>query len=269
MADSLIPSCPVCGGARERVFDTVMLGKYRADYHHCRGCGLLQTEPPYWLEEAYRSPITDLDTGLVRRNRMMSHRLACFMYFVCGRDGRYLDAAGGYGLLTRLMRDLGFDFRWSDPHCPNLFARGFEAGQGEGGYRAVTAIEVAEHVHDPVKFFETLRQTSGADYLVFSTELYEGPPPDPTAWVYFAPEAGQHVSFYQARTLARIAGRLGMHFVSHNNLHVFSRRPVGATTFRLLTGHVAHLLVGYVVLRMKPLTLPDQETLRRSHGGRQ
>jgi len=268
MASSLIPSCPVCGGARDCAFDAVVLGKYRVDYHHCPDCGLLQTQPPHWLEEAYRSPIAELDTGLVRRNRMMSHRLACFIYFLCRRNGRYLDAAGGYGLLTRLMRDLGFDFRWSDPHSPNLFARGFEAGQG-GGYDAVTAIEVAEHVHDPVGFFESLRQTSGAEYILFSTELYAGSPPDPNAWVYYAPETGQHVSFYQTRTLARIAERLGMHFVSHNNLHLFSRRPVGVLRFRVLTGHIAHLLVGYVRLRMQPLTLADQETLRRSHGGRE
>jgi Methyltransferase domain len=269
MAVALIPSCPVCGGARKRVFDAVVLGKYRVDYHHCPECGLLQTERPYWLDEAYRSPIADLDTGLVRRNRMMSHRLACFLYFVCDRNGHYLDAAGGYGLLTRLMRDLGFDFRWSDPHCPNLFARGFEAEPDKGGYQAVTAIEVAEHVHDPVGFFQTLQGTTGADYFIFSTELYAGLSPEPTAWVYYATETGQHISFYQQSTLARIAERLGMHFVSHNNLHLFSRQPVGAVRFRFLTGHVAHLLVGYVVLRMKPLTLLDQEAMRRSHGGRQ
>jgi hypothetical protein len=24
------------------------------------------------------------------------------------------------------MRDIGYDFRWTDPHCDNLFARHFE-----------------------------------------------------------------------------------------------------------------------------------------------
>lgn len=267
MAAPLIPPCPVCAGARQRVFDAVVLGKYRVDYHHCGHCGLLQTEKPYWLEEAYRSPIADLDTGLVRRNRLMSHRLACFIFFVCGRAARCLDAAGGYGLLTRLMRDLGFDFRWSDPHCQNLFARGFEAGEGADRYTVITAIEVAEHVHDPLEFFRSLVTTHDVEYLLFSTELYPDRPPDPTTWVYYALESGQHVSFYQLRTLAAIAERLGMHYDSHNNLHLFSRRPVGAIRYRLLTGHSAHLLVGLVRLFMRPLTLRDQETVRRKQHG--
>ncbi len=38
----------------------------------------------------------------------------------------FLDYAGGYGVFTRLMRDIGFDFYWHDPYTQNLFANGFE-----------------------------------------------------------------------------------------------------------------------------------------------
>jgi hypothetical protein len=37
-----------------------------------------------------------------------------------------VDCAGGYGILTRLLRDIGVDALWSDPFCQNLMALGFE-----------------------------------------------------------------------------------------------------------------------------------------------
>jgi hypothetical protein len=39
------------------------------------------------------------------------------------KNGTFVDIGGGYGLLTRLMRDRGFDFYWKDPHCENIFAK--------------------------------------------------------------------------------------------------------------------------------------------------
>jgi len=39
-------------------------------------------------------------------------------------DGIFLDYAAGYGLFVRLMRDAGYNFRWSDLYCQNLL---FEA----------------------------------------------------------------------------------------------------------------------------------------------
>jgi len=35
-------------------------------------------------------------------------------------DGIFLDYAAGYGLFVRLMRDAGYNFRWSDLYCQNL-----------------------------------------------------------------------------------------------------------------------------------------------------
>ena len=36
-----------------------------------------------------------------------------------------LDIGGGTGLLTRLLRDVGFEAQWSDEYCDNIFAQGF------------------------------------------------------------------------------------------------------------------------------------------------
>src|SRR5438128_9866447 len=109
---AMIDACPICERARRVCFDATVLGKYNVSYLICDGCGLLQTEYPYWLNEAYTSAILDIDTGLLARNVALSKRLSPLLFFLSGRDGPYLDIAGGYGLITRLMRDIGFDFYW-------------------------------------------------------------------------------------------------------------------------------------------------------------
>jgi len=80
---------------------------------------------PYWLDEAYGDAISVLDTGLIQRNLHIAERLAPLLYFLFDHKAPYLDVAGGYGMLVRLMRDIGFDFYWSDKYCRNLFAECF------------------------------------------------------------------------------------------------------------------------------------------------
>jgi len=130
-----------------------VLSKYDCGFYFCDDCGVLQAENPHWLEEAYASPIASADTGVLWRNLYLAQLTSVVLYFLFDRRGRFLDAAGGYGIFTRLMRDIGFDFYWTDKYSPNLTARGFEAEAGPGApYTAVTAFEVMEHLPDPVAF---------------------------------------------------------------------------------------------------------------------
>lgn len=144
----------------------------------CPACGFLGIRDPHWLEEAYSDSIAITDTGLISRNLSLARRIASFLYIFLGErgSGRYLDYAGGYRLLTRLMRDRGFGFYWLDRYSPNLLARGFEY-TSLGPCRAVTAFEALEHVADPVGFIHEALAAGGTDILVFSTELYYDPPP--------------------------------------------------------------------------------------------
>ena len=136
-------ACPICANKRNELFQARLLHKYDVRYFLCKSCGLLQTEPAYWLDEAYSSAIADTDTGIVSRNQEIANKLASLLYFCFDPKAQYLESAGGYGLLTRMMRDWGFDFRWHDPYCENVFARGFEwdptRGSASGG--AVTAFQ--------------------------------------------------------------------------------------------------------------------------------
>src|SRR5215510_13976414 len=99
------PPCPICSGERVERFRACVLQKYEVRYFHCVGCGLLQTESPYWLEEAYSAVIADTDTGVVSRNLDIARRLTSLLYLCFDPAASYVEFAGGYGLLTRLMRD--------------------------------------------------------------------------------------------------------------------------------------------------------------------
>ena len=102
--------CTVCGVSMTSAFNAKVLDKYDVHYQQCSGCGLLQTEEPYWLDEAYSNAIAVADTGLVMRNFSIASKLVVLLYLAFEKRGAYLDIAGGYGMLTRLMRDYGFDY---------------------------------------------------------------------------------------------------------------------------------------------------------------
>jgi hypothetical protein len=256
--------CPICSGAMEACFTTQVIGKYPAQYEVCNACGFLRAHEPHWLEEAYSSAIAAADTGLIMRNISTACKLAGVLYWVKAErgEGRYLDAAGGNGMLTRLMRDLGFNFYWADKYCDNQLARGFEYSPTIGSCSAVTAMEVFEHLTDPVSFIEETMDFSGAQTMVFSTELYEGTPPQPDAWWYYAFATGQHIGFFQRRTLEALGERLGLQFATANGIHVFSRTAVNERLLRVVTGRwVSRIAPWWIRRRLGSKTISDHQLM--------
>ena len=259
-------SCPVCSGLMQHVFSAKVLGKYEADYDACHSCGYLRVRDPHWLEEAYTSAIANADTGLVIRNLTLANKLSRILYWLTShtKQKRYLDAAGGYGMLTRMMRDNGFDFYWADKYCKNLVAPGFEYSPSFGHCSAATAIEVLEHVTDPVAFIEDILKYSGATTLIFTTELFEGDPPKPNEWWYYSLATGQHIGFFQHKTLEVIASKLGLNFTSANGVHVFSKKPVNKFIFNLITNSYFSLFPAFLIRRtLGSKTQTDHEVLMR------
>ena len=242
--------CPICQSQMEFVFQNTVLGTHNITYYRCSECDLLKTEEPYWLNEAYSSAIASTDIGLLQRNIQMSSSLAPLL-FLHSRDGKYLDYAGGYGTLCRLMRDIGFDFYTVDAYCKNQFAQDFVCVfEPDGKFSGVTAIEVLEHVYDPLDFFENIKQyISQSGVIIFSTVLYRGAVPDKNWW-YYAVDTGQHISFYTEKTLEVLAGKLKMHFISDGNLHMFSCKPKNRFLFRMLSGRANFLATAFVKRRM-------------------
>lgn len=255
-------ACPICGAAMREAFRATLLHRHEGIYDHCDACGFLRVRAPHWLEEAYSDVIAVTDTGLMWRNRVIARQLAS-LFTALGHApaDRYLDYAGGYGVLTRLMRDAGYDFHWSDPYCQNLMATGFNYKADCGPCRAVTAFEVLEHVERPREFVETALSAGAADTLVFTTELYSGGPPHPADWRYYSPETGQHIAFFRRDTLARLADALGMNFHTSHGLHIFSRRPLPTRRIDLALGRLGPLFALWGRRALQSKTMSDHESM--------
>lgn len=256
--------CPVCESSMSKSFSARMLKKYDVNYFFCGACGLLQTEQPYWLEEAYLSAIATADTGLVQRNISIASKLSSTLFYEFDPMGNYIDVAGGYGMLVRMMRDTGFNFYWDDKYCQNLLAQGFEKKNLQGKVAAVTAFEVLEHLHDPVTFIANTLAENDSTTLIFTTELFNDTPP-PSEWWYYAFETGQHISFYQPKTLHFIANKLGLKFYSANGLHILTKKNINTIKFNLITGKYGFLFRKRMRRHMISLTLTDHNNIMQSN----
>jgi hypothetical protein len=235
--------CPVCAADMREAFRATVLHRHEAIYDHCDACGFLRVRAPHWLDEAYADAIAITDTGLMWRNQLIADQLAALLPVLGVAPGdRCLDYAGGYGVLTRLMRDKGFDFYWSDPYCRNLLAGGFEHNPALGACRLVTAFEVIEHVEQPVDFVQTALAAAEADTLIFSTEVYTGAPPKPADWRYYSLETGQHIGFFRSDTLTRLGKRLAMDVHSSHGLHMLSRRALPRRRIDMALGRLRPLM---------------------------
>jgi hypothetical protein len=256
--------CPICQALTSNAFKALVLNKYEAQYQICPQCGYLFTLEPHWLDEAYTSAIASTDTGLVKRNISISAKLACLLYFGLKErgQGRYVDMAGGYGMLTRMMRDAGFNFFWQDKYCSNLLAHGFEFYKDNIPCSAVTAFEVLEHVTNPLEFINTSLEEASTDTIIFSTVLYDGEPPDPSLWWYYGFSTGQHIGFFKKKTLEIIGQKLGLNLSSVNNMHMLSKRKISKNLMQIATGSVASRIGShYIRLRLGGKTEADRESL--------
>lgn len=220
--------CKICNSNSTFVFNNKLLSKYEVSYFQCENCGFIQTEEPYWLDTAYSQSINISDTGYLIRNTNYSKKMTIFLscFFrkeLKTKQARFIDYAGGYGVFVRMMRDIGFDYYWTDKYTKNLFSSGFE-GSTEYHYDAVTLFECFEHFVEPITEIENLVTLS--DNIIFSTELATVPAPKPNEWWYYNFEHGQHISFYTTQSLQYIAKKYGFHLRSAGSLHFFTKKKV-------------------------------------------
>lgn len=215
------------------VFSEKVLEKHLVNYFYCEESGLLKTETPYWLDEAYQEAIADTDTGIVMRNNSTSVFLERILHHLFGREGKFLDVSGGYGLLTRLLRDKGFDCYTTDKYCKNIFAKAFEPGERFQA-NALFAFEVLEHLENPRQFLEEIFSQYSCKTLIFSTLTFSDQIP-PRDWHYYSFETGQHITFYQPRTLALLAETVGNNYYSMGpDIHMMTDIPLSKASRLLL-----------------------------------
>lgn len=257
--------CKICQNETSTFARAQILGKYTIQYYACPICGFIQTEQPYWLEEAYATPIGVADVGLLGRNIVMSRILKALIVGFFRQDGRFLDYGGGYGVLVRLMRDLGYDFYRSEPFCENLFAQGFDApalASPQPAYELITAFEVFEHLVEPGDSIEQMLGYGSS--LLFSTLLVPPARPLPGDWWYYALAGGQHVALYTRQSLVFLARRYKLRLYSNGTaLHLLTPRRIPASIFRLLA-HYRVAMALNMFARRPALTMSDmQQVLSR------
>ena len=255
------PICRVCKSTVSKIFSSNVLQKYSVEYFQCSRCEYIQTENPYWLEEAYNTPINVSDTGMIMRNLWFRNVAATTIFFLFNYKGKFLDYGGGYGVFVRMMRDVGFDFYWQDKYTENLFAQGFEFAETEKlPIDLLTCFEAFEHFVDPLAEFENLLCISRN--ILLSSEFVPEPLPSPSEWWYYGVEHGQHIGFYQKKTFLYLAERYNLNFYTNSqNIHLLTEKQFLAPTFKLIT-KVSKYITPFIQKRMQSLTWKDSKKLK-------
>lgn len=224
-------NCKICSNKTESVFSFKILNKYNISYYKCECCLFIQTEEPYWLEEAYAlGAISALDVGIIARNTYYANKTDEILdkLFLNFDDFIGIDYGGGQGIFVRMMRDTGYNFYRQDLYAENLYTKYFDITDlpKSTHFSVLTAFEVFEHLINPIEEIKKMFEFS--DILLFSTELQ---PTNEIAelnnWWYFVPETGQHISLFNKLTLEKIAEMLNVHlYTDSHNLHIFSKKPL-------------------------------------------
>ena len=250
--------CRICGASSKSAFAAKVMAKYDVQYFRCPECDFIQTEEPYWLEEAYATPINVMDTGIMQRNTEQSGLAASIIYTFFDHNGRFVDHGGGYGIMTRMMRDLGLDYYWLDPYAENLMARGFEYEWGMK-IEMMTSFETFEHFSRPMDEIEKLFTIS--PNLLFSTILL--PEPVPHDWWYFGFEHGQHISFYSEEAMRQIANRFGKHYHSLGSMHLFTDLDLDDKKVQWVNRNYKRKVLPRIQREMRSRTKDDFELMRQ------
>lgn len=219
-------NCRICQGNLKYIWSLKILhNRFSADYYECNRCHSLQVAHPYWIEESYKDealpPTTNLDTGRFRRNfSAYSYIMALCKAGVFCHSPRILDYGGGYGLLTQMLLDAGYDAWTSDRHitkpflAPHRCIKTTEA-LPQQSFDVIVCLEVFEHLLDPLTIGAKLvgaLKSNGT--LLISTEIYDPSFHDHT-WSYLATESGQHITLWTHESIRFFAQKFGFRSIGY------------------------------------------------------
>lgn len=214
-------NCRLCGGETAITFKKMLLQRHEVSFLKCQRCFSLQTETPYWLEEAYADDRPLSDCGMVARTIDLCSKTDLILSTLnVGNHSPCVDVGGSLGLFSRMMRDRGYNFYRSDKYSRNFYVPFHDATEnGIVQASVATSFEVLEHLPNPQQDLHSTFALS-PDVVLATTMVYEDQPSD---WWYYAPDIGQHVFFYSPKALQAIAACYDMHLISSAGLHLFCR----------------------------------------------
>ena len=221
-------NCKICKASTQIITTQKVLNKYAVNYHRCSHCHFIQTDTPFWLAEAYTHAITSLDIGLLSRNQYLQKVIPEMLDTLFPDAAVMLDYGGGYGMFVRMMRDIGYNFYRQDVYCENLFANYFDLKDSPvKKFDVLTSFEVFEHLENPLEELEKMFALS--DHIIFSTVLILKDISQFGNWWYVSPLIGQHIAFYERKTLEVLAARFDKQIFSNDqNLHLLTSRKLNA-----------------------------------------
>ena len=208
-------------------YQKTILRKHSENLFECsnKNCGHLRFVGVHWLDEAYSSAIASLDTGAVRRCLSIRKTLYLLLFCIYGfaiKNIKMVDYGGGAGLLSRLLRDVGVDCYSYDKYAGNVYCSAFNAERGK--YDAMSMIEVAEHLENPVEEFSSIIENYAPNFIFISTQLFDENTPED--WWYFTPTTGQHISFFTRKSMALLASKFGYNVLFQNNIIIWAKDGV-------------------------------------------
>jgi Methyltransferase domain len=243
--------CRLCEMNTDFVFSLQVLSKYNISYYKCSFCKGLQTEEPFWLQEAYaNNNLSKLDTGAAQRN--IKNLGFCYAVVKTLNLKNVIDVGGGDGFLCRLLRDYGINCFVKDKYAFPSYAQGYQ----EEDFTIpdlVTAFEVLEHYQSPKNDISELFKFRPKAVLV-STEFFNNQRSD---WWYLLPGSGQHVFFYSNKSLEYIANKFNYDFFISGRYALFVQKN-NYSRLRIL---VARFLINkYIncIIRMLLVIIPTK-----------
>lgn len=238
--DKESPICPICC-ARGSLLDVVDFNKSCEEargkflklagipvyYAMCRACGFcwcpeLHDWPLAKFEECiYNDDYVLVDPDYLEARPKANAGMLRLMFPAMTFSARHLDYGGGNGLLSKLLRESGWNSRSYDP-----FADKAVQLEELGKFDLITAFEVFEHVPDVRRLLADLKSLlSDNGLILFSTLLSDGNihPNQRISWWYAAPRNG-HISLFSRGALSRLAGNGGFKFGSFSAVfHAYFR----------------------------------------------
>ena len=189
--------CRLCKGDAFYKFSEKVLNKLNIKFYECEKCNSLQTEEPYWLDQAYEDWLTKYDTGVFARvdKTSLISLIICKIF----KFKNLLDVGGGDGLFCRIMRDYFINCYSQDKFSKNVYAKEFTEPNFKNA-DLLTSFEVIEHFSHPEKEFDNLFK-SNPKMVLLTTVIYNN---QDQKWNYLELDSGQHIFFYSKRALKLI-----------------------------------------------------------------